>query len=221
MSSEATTVPETLAEVLDQLGDVPPERIRFQPFPGTATKRDVIAARQGPRRRLCELVDGVLVEKTMGAKESQLALWIGYLVCAYLEKHPAGIALGADGTLEILPNLVRIPDVCFIAADRLPGGTLSDEPIPELVPNLAIEVWSKSNTRKEMRRKLRDYFTAGVEVVWIIYPKTQTAEVYVSPTKAQKVGKDGVLDGGSAVPPSPDPAADWHQHTEDLSWRNP
>ena len=40
------------------------------------------------------------------------------------------------------------------------------EPIPDLVPDLAIEVISRRNTRQEMDRKLRDYFTAGVRLVW-------------------------------------------------------
>jgi len=32
----------TLADLLDRLGGIPPDRIRFHPFPGTATVQDVI-----------------------------------------------------------------------------------------------------------------------------------------------------------------------------------
>ena len=62
-----------LAELMGQLGDVPLQRIRTRPAPGTATEADVISERLTPERRLCELVDGVLVEKAVGARESLLA----------------------------------------------------------------------------------------------------------------------------------------------------
>src|SRR5437879_4543891 len=60
-ASTAPPVLETLADLLEKLGDVPLDRIRLQPPPGTATEEDVIAARNAPERRLCELVEGVLV----------------------------------------------------------------------------------------------------------------------------------------------------------------
>jgi hypothetical protein len=56
---------ETLADLLKQLGDVAPERVRFRPLPGTAREQDVLDV-QAREDRLCELVDGVLVEKGMG-----------------------------------------------------------------------------------------------------------------------------------------------------------
>jgi Uma2 family endonuclease len=65
---------------------------------------------------------------------------------------------------------------------------------------LAIEVLSKSNTKAEMERKLREYFRAGVQLVWLIDPKTRTAQVYTSPTSMKRIGKDQVLDGGEVVP---------------------
>ena len=68
--SLATIAPaslETVADLLESLGDIPPERVRMRPLPGTATEDDVIAilARE---KRLCELVDGVLVEKADGIR---------------------------------------------------------------------------------------------------------------------------------------------------------
>ena len=57
---------EMLADLLEQRGGIAPERVRFRPAPGTATEEDMMAIRNSPERRLCELVDGVLVEKAMG-----------------------------------------------------------------------------------------------------------------------------------------------------------
>jgi hypothetical protein len=63
---------ETMADLLARLGDVPPERVRLIPAPGTATERDVIEM-EARTNRLFELVDGTLVEKAMGFRESMLA----------------------------------------------------------------------------------------------------------------------------------------------------
>jgi len=203
MSSWTTAEPpggDTLADLLHQLGDIPPECIRRHPAPGTATEQDVIAARKGPGKRLCELVDGVLVEKAMGTRESLLAGIILHLLWDFVEEHDLGQPLGADGTMRLMPKLVRIPDVSFVCWERLPNKELPDKPIADLVPDLAVEVLSKSNTRGEIQRKLRDYFLAGVRLVWIIQPRTQTADVYHAPDRKTHVGKTGSLDGEDVLP---------------------
>ena len=70
------------------------------------------------------------------------------------------------------------PDVAFFSLDRLPGGGVPDDPIPLLVPDLAVEVISKSNTRKEMDDKLREYFEKGVRLVWYVRPRRRVVNVY-------------------------------------------
>ncbi len=52
----------TLGDLLDRLGGISPDRVRMTPPPARATERDVsqIEVREN---RLCELVDGTLVEK--------------------------------------------------------------------------------------------------------------------------------------------------------------
>src|SRR3989442_12650257 len=87
---------ETLADLLARLGNVPLERIRFRPYPGTATEADVLAAMHGPRERLCELVEGVLVEKAMGYRESGLAVFVILMVDAFIRPRNLGIVTGAD-----------------------------------------------------------------------------------------------------------------------------
>src|SRR5947207_2434291 len=68
----STTASITLADLLEQLGDIAPARVRFRPVPGTATETDVLAIHDR-EDRLYELVDCVLVEKAMGFRESLLA----------------------------------------------------------------------------------------------------------------------------------------------------
>lgn len=104
----------TIAELLEDLGDIPPERVRLRPAPGTATECDVIEAHDR-ENRLFELVDGVLVVKAIGAKESLWAVILGHLIQGFLDQHDLGIVLGADGAMRLMPGLVRIPGVSFIS----------------------------------------------------------------------------------------------------------
>lgn len=194
----ATTTIRTLADLLARIG-VPPDRIRFHPYPGTATIQDVLRVHE-QEEKLCELVDGVLVEKTMGWSESRLAGFLLGLLNAFVIPRNLGVVTGADGTMEIIANLVRIPDVAFISWDRLPGRRSPTAPIPHIAPNLAVEVWSRSNTPAEMASKRTDYFAAGVQLVWEIHPDTRTVAVYSSPNQSRILGSADTLDGGSVLP---------------------
>jgi Uma2 family endonuclease len=189
----------TLADLMQRLGDVPMERVCFEPAMGTATVADVTRL-QEKEGRLCELVDGVLVEKTMGMTESALAGFILGLLNVFVIPRNLGKVTGADGTMQIIADLVRIPDVAFISWDRLPGRRMPKEPVPLVAPNLAAEVLSKGNTPKEMSIKRVEYFNAGVELVWEIDPKKRTVVVYTSATDSVTLGIDDTLDGGTVLP---------------------
>src|SRR5262245_43088339 len=171
---------ETFADLLERIGDVPPDRILMRPAPGTATEEDAIALLEAVNNRLVELVEGALVEKAMGVRESLIAAIIGHRLMTFLDEHDLGVVLGADGAMKVRQGLVRIADVSFIRWAQWPDG-VPDEPLVRVAPDLAVEVLSESNTKKERQRKLRDYFLAGVQVVWFIDPKTETAEVYAAP----------------------------------------
>src|SRR4051812_26702978 len=97
-----------MQDLLDRLGNVPPERIRMQPAPGTATEADVLSLLDGGDR-LFELVDGVLVEKAMGLYESVVAAVLIRLLGNFLDTYDLGIVSGPDGTMQLAPGLVRIP----------------------------------------------------------------------------------------------------------------
>jgi Uma2 family endonuclease len=188
----------TVADLLARLGNVPASRVRFRPFPGTATEKDVLEAERRDGR-LCELVDGVLVEKVMGYEESEIACLIVHFLLSFVRPRKLGSVTGEAGTLRLMPGLVRIPDVAFVSRQRL-GPRRPLKPIPDLVPDLAIEVLSKGNTRKEMERKLADYFGTGVRLVWLVDPKTRTVKVHTAADRHVVLQSDQTLDGGDVLP---------------------
>lgn len=113
---------ETVADLIDRLGGISPARIRLWPPPGTATESDLIEL-GGRDDRLFELVDGTLVEKGMGYRESLLALVIASFLRNFVVPRNLGLASGADGMLRLFPGLVRGPDVAFVSWDRTPTST--------------------------------------------------------------------------------------------------
>ena len=104
ISTPATALPTdwSVANLQQHLGGIPLERIRLYPPPGMATEKDLLALLDG-EKRICELIDGVLVEKTAGYYESQIASLIGHFIHSFLDQHNLGIVLGEAGTLRILP----------------------------------------------------------------------------------------------------------------------
>ena len=52
-----------------------------------------------------------------------------------------------------------------------------------MAPDLAIEVLSESNTPAEMERKLKEYFAAGMQLVWYFDPRARTVTVYTAPDR--------------------------------------
>jgi Uma2 family endonuclease len=200
MTTAATIYqPTTVAELIEQLGGVSPERIRMHPYPGTATVDDVVRIERA-ENRLFELVDGVLVEKIIGFTESRLAIAIATALGRYLEADDRGVVTGPDGMIRLPANLVRMPDVVFVPWDEFPNGEVTAEAAPEVVPGLAVEVLSAGNTSGEMSRKLREYFSAGVSLVWFVDPREKCVTVYTSPTRSKTVRSGGILSGGKLLP---------------------
>jgi Uma2 family endonuclease len=195
----ATPQWETAQDLVDALGNIPLSRIRMTPLPGRATDADLLEQSRH-HHRLCELVDGVLVEKAMGFRESLLACALIEILRAFVVPPNLGLVSGADGMLRLFPGLVRAPDVAYVSWDRLPGRKIPEDPIPTLVPDLAIEVLSASNTKKEMERKRGEYFSQGVSLVWEVDPVARTVTVYTPDGAKNVLTQPDRLDGGHVLP---------------------
>jgi len=194
----------TIADVQARLGGIPNSRLLTFPAPGTATTEDLLDASitQG---RLCELVDGVLVEKAMGWQQSGVGLWLGTLINLHLMEHNIGYAAGSDGMIRFKLDLVRMPDLSFIRWDSVADPDEIEKPAAaflDVVPDLVAEVLSPSNTRREMEIKLEEYAKAGVKLVWYLHPERKEVDVYPkgNPKRKKTLGVRDTLDGGRVMP---------------------
>jgi Uma2 family endonuclease len=190
---------ENIGELLERLGNVPPSRVRLQPPPGQATEQDVLEI-HSRTKRLCELIDGVLVEKPMGLRESFLALFMGRMIGNFVEARDLGLVAGEAGMMRLVSGRVRMPDVSFISWEQIPDRRVPQEPIPNLHPDLAVEVLSESNTPREMEIKRKDYFAAGTRLVWQVNPDQRTVEVFTDVDRSQVLRVPESVDGGEVLP---------------------
>jgi len=191
--------PPTLDDLVERLGGVPLSRILADPAPGTATESDVLDAERR-YNRLYELVEGVLVEKAMGYRESLLAGALIQILRNFVIPRKLGLVSAPDGTVRLFPGLVRIPDVAFASWDRFPDRKVPKEPIPSLAPDLVIEVLSETNTGPEMERKRGEYFRSGVRLVWEVDPVERVIAVYTPDGRSETVDASQTLSGADVLP---------------------
>ena len=189
----------TVADLAAHFGPILHGRIRHDSPPGSATEKDVITINDR-ENRLYELTDGVLVEKIMGVQESFLAILLARLLGDFAAKGDLGFVLGADGMARLAPGLVRIPDVSFVSWQRVPNRRIPRVPMLNFAPDLAVEILSPSNTAREMTRKLQDYFTAGVRLVWHVDPAARTVEVFTAADQSTLLREDQELRGDPVLP---------------------
>ncbi len=205
--------PTTIADLLDGLGGIPARRVLRRPRPGTATVADVTRLHDRTGRHF-ELIDGSLVEKAPGFDESIVALHLAVAIGEYLKVRDLGAAVGSSAPMRLAPGRVVIPDAAFISWERFPARNRRRGAIPAVVPDLVVEVLSKSNTPKEMKRKLEEYFRAGVRLVWYVDPAKRTVRVYTAVDQSTLLSEGDTLDGGDVLPGLAIAIRDWFAEAE-------
>ena len=146
-----------------------------------------------------ELLDGHLVERKMGAQSSYAATNMLILIGYFVRSNNLGLVFQADCGYQIFaedPGRVRFADVSFIRCGRLP----EDRPPLghcRLAPELVIEAVSPHDTASELEAKIAQWLSAGVQLVWVLYPETHRIHVHrpdgtvtTLPSGAQLSGED-------------------------------
>lgn len=190
----------TPVELAARFGAMPMERLRHNRDWGRATEADVVALEARTEKSLCELIDGVLVEKAIGSRESQIAYRLILKIGAVVEAARLGVVLLPDGMLRFPNGRVYLPDVTFISRDRLPNGELPDAAITPIVPDLCVEILSRSNTAAEIEAKTADYFAHGVREVWLVRPVEKTLTVLTANGEQRVLAETDRLAAGAILP---------------------
>lgn len=140
-----------------------------------------------------ELDEGELVYVSPNSLEQWEIIHRCYhLLKDFVDAQGLGLVV-ADTWFEILPRAVRAPDVAFVPSERLSG--IDPKHALKVIPALAVEVLGSSEpalarkitleasarlagTPRDMTRRIRQYFEAGVQRVWVLDPDEREVDVY-------------------------------------------
>lgn len=102
---------------------------------------------------------------------SELHILLGF----FIKTHGLGKLIAAPMDTVFTQNDTLQPDLLFISKDRL---DIIGEKKIEGAPDLVIEIYSPSNSTKEMSYKKYIYETCGVKEYWVIYPEKTMIRQY-------------------------------------------
>ncbi len=164
------------------------------------TAQDLWKSSHGSAAKRYELNKGVLVEMApMGDIHGIVTNWLAYLITGFVAAHDLGEVTAAETGFELSkdPDTVRAPDIAFIASARLMPLTGK---YYSIAPDLAVEVISPGDSASEINDKIQDYFGAGVRLVWLVYPRSETVHVFTAADQVHIHKTGDVLDGGDVLP---------------------
>jgi Uma2 family endonuclease len=151
---------------------------------------------------LYEIVDGQLVEKSRNAFQ----LWIAARLLRGLvrvpdETEPSLVVPQGLFVIDRVRRLSRRPDVAFVSRERWPPDRRPPDTWAwDVVPDLAVEVISPTNTADDAVVKTTEYLRAGTRLVWVVYTGLRQVYVYDSPTSVRILQDGDELDGGAVLP---------------------
>ena len=123
-----------------------------------------------------ELIKGELLTMSPpGDEHGAVTVNLSALLHNYVKANNLGeVRVETGFKLESDPDTVLGPDISFISRDRV-GARLAGFRIGP--PNLAVEVISPGDTRREVDRKTALWLELGAKSVWNVNPKKRTVEV--------------------------------------------
>lgn len=152
-----------------------------------------------------ELVDGEIRVSPAGARHGAVAVRLTLRLGAFVVERKLGHIFESStgfrwpGRKPDQPDNLRSPDLSFVATGRFPD---EREPVGfvEFAPDLAVEVLSPDDRRRDVLEKIGEYLDAGTRLVWVIDPEKRTAAAYRSLTDVRVLAEGDALDGGDVLP---------------------
>ena len=166
------------------------------------TDEDLLRLPRDGRKR--ELVDGEIRLSPAGGRHGQISVELLVRIHAYVRERHLGVVFDSSTGFRLAGRRageqdVRSPDISFVGAGRLPGDRAPAGFI-ELAPDLAVEVLSPDDRRREVLEKVGEFLDAGTRLVWVLDPEQRTAAAYRSLTDVRRLGENDSLDGEDVIP---------------------
>lgn len=155
-----------------------------------------------PDGKCFELVDGQLVEKNVSVLSSLVGGNVLAAIWQFVRAEHLGHVGGPDLGLQCYPDdpeKIRRPDVAFVCQNRISDRILQDSYL-RIAPDLVVEVISPNDVAYELERKIQEYLSAGVQLIWIVYPEQRTVRIHRGDGTIGWLTETGVLDGEDVIP---------------------
>jgi Uma2 family endonuclease len=125
----------------------------------------------------CELIYGELIMMSpAGAEHGAVIVRITSRLADFVEAHDLGTVFGAETGFKLASNLVRAPDVSFVRKERIQS-RLPKAFFPG-APDIAVEVISPDDRRREVAEKVNTWLAHGTSSVWVADPSTMQIVVH-------------------------------------------
>jgi len=143
-----------------------------------------------------ELVRGrLVVREPPGTRHGYVSANALYLLAQYVKPRGLGLLFSQDTGFKVgsNPDTVRAPDVAFVDRDR--AWLVRDRGYSSVVPNLVVEVLSPGDSPLEVRGKVEEWLSVGVELAWVVDPDRKEVRVHRTDASVRVVSEHAVLDG--------------------------
>lgn len=154
-----------------------------------------------------EVVDGeLIIMSPTKVDHGEYAVAISTLIKIFLGSRKIGRVLGdqvtyitqenPDGSIRGSP----VPDVSYISHQRMPADSPRNV-LSRIAPEIAIEIISPSESKRNIFSKVREYLDFGVQQVWLVFHTDQQIQVCTPDNPLGKTyGINDTLPGGDALP---------------------
>src|SRR5258708_7913530 len=153
------------------------------------------------RYKLAELDEGERIDMAAAtARHTLLVMRLAELLLPVVRQRSLGKIYGPDGGFILArdPDIVVCPDLAFVRQSRVPPGN-PDEFFPG-APDLAVEVFSKTDTVPRLMRKVHQYLHCGTHTVWVPYPARAQIQVLESSGSGRLLSGEDMLDCPELLP---------------------
>jgi Uma2 family endonuclease len=123
---------------------------------------------------LHELDEGRLIGRPFGGEQhGSTGAEITGILGDFVKRSGLG-KVYASGTGFVLGiDTVRAPDIAFVRRER----AVRRRAFVQGAPDLAVEVFSPSDSVAQLMRKVHQYLKAGCHTVWVVYPESKQVHV--------------------------------------------
>lgn len=144
-----------------------------------------------------EWVDGVLEKTEYMMKNTELDIVRNIKKSFYAtDFFRQGGELFAEVTVKLSEERARIPDLASFSDEQIVAAKNGEHPIP----SFAIEIISPNEKGFKIEQKAIDYFAAGMQVLWQIYPNLRMVRILTSPRDLKACFEQDVCSAAPALP---------------------